>query len=136
MGEGIRDGLAVLRNRFPNLPVETRYVANCDEATLRSVERGIGFFMAFWSGTSFQSLRRLIDVLDERKGVAIELVIFDVDGSETLYGLPEFEALGSRFGGNGETVWLRRGKVVAMTWGAHDQRSDYRKNLLLLTSLD
>lgn len=136
MAEGSRDGLAVLRNRFQDLPGETRYVANGDEATLRSVERGVAFFMAFWSGTSFRSLRRLIDVLAERHGAAIELVIFDVDGSETLYRLPELEAFGPCFAGNGETVWLDRGKVVAMTWGAHDQRSDYRKNLLLLTSLD
>ena len=136
MQEGNQDRLAVLERRFGNLPIGTRYFANADEAALRSIERGVFFFMAFWSGTSYQSLRRLIDTLTETADAPCELVIVDVDGSESLYLLPEFRAFSPVFGGNGETAWLRRGKVVAMTWGASDQREDYRKNLELSPSLE
>jgi hypothetical protein len=66
--------------------------------------------MAFWSGPSVKAFTRITEVvsrLDE--GQVLQLVVVDVDGSPTLYELPEFPR---GVHGAGETAWVRHGTII------------------------
>jgi hypothetical protein len=101
--------------RYSKLPIERiRYVSDADETILRSLNRGILFLMAFWSGASVRAFQALTDViarLDPRQ--ELELAVADVDGSPALYAVPEFFG---RVHGAGETAWIRNGTIL-MTSG-------------------
>jgi hypothetical protein len=92
------------------LPVERiRYVPEADDATVRSIRRGVLFLMAFWSVSARLAFEKLTEVLAELDA-GLELVVADVDGSPALYELPEFK---SKVHGYGEAAWVRDGRIVA-----------------------
>lgn len=135
MAEGREDGLplleARLKSRGLSFPPSTRYVANADVETVRAIERGVLFLMAYWSGTSHESLYRLIEALNERPDANIELVVIDVDGSLALQSQPipgMSDVIFSRTGswrGNGETAWFLRGRVIATTLGGPSDKAAF-----------
>ena len=80
---------------------------------LEHIERGLLFVMAFWSGTSFQSLIAITKLLAELDPNArLEFVIIDTDGATELYDHPSFK---NRLHGCGEIAWIRNGNIVATT---------------------
>jgi hypothetical protein len=106
---GNADGLRSLV-KYSKLPAERiKYVADANEDTVRSINRGILFLMAFWSGPSVIAFAKLTDVLATLKADELELVVVDVDGSPDLYELPELKG---QVSGSGETAWVRNGKIV------------------------
>src|SRR5437762_10334977 len=108
--EGNPDGLRSLA-KDSKLPVERiGYHADADEATVRSIGRGVLFLMAFWSGPAVQAFAKLTEVLASLPSHDLELVVVDVDGSAPLYELPEFKG---QIAGAGETAWVRDGRIVA-----------------------
>lgn len=107
---GNPDGIRSLA-KYSKLPVERiRYVHDAEEATVRSIRRGVLFLMAFWSGPSVQAFAKLTEVLARLDTEGLELVVADVDGSPDLYELPEFKG---KVHCAGETAWVRDGKIVA-----------------------
>lgn len=112
MEDGEFDGLAVLAKQAKGLKFE--YYPTADETLVGTVDRGVLFLMAFWSGSSRISFSRLTELL-VKEATEIELVVADVDGcSRTLTELPSFDP---PFGGNGETAWIRNGQILATTSG-------------------
>ena len=107
--QGNPDGLRVLAKYSKIPPDRIRYVANADEETVRSIERGVLFLMAFWSGSSITAFVKLTEVI-ARFDAALELVVLDVDGATKL---PELRAFCGGMSGCGETAWVREGKIVA-----------------------
>jgi hypothetical protein len=118
--------------KYAKLPAERiRYVADADEATVRSIERGILFLMAFWSGPSVQAFAKLTEVLTTLPAEDLELVVVDVDGSPDLYELPEFRG---QVTGSGETAWVRHGEIVN-TSGRGLNVESFRPNTLALLAM-
>ena len=107
---GNQDGLRALAN-YTNLPVERiKYFPEADESIINSIQQGILFLMAFWSGTSVRAFARLAEVIAKPEEFGtIDFVAVDIDGSHFLYEIPEF--LG-KVHGNGETAWIRNGQIV------------------------
>jgi hypothetical protein len=118
--------------KYSKLPAERiRYVADADEATVRSIGRGVLFLMAFWSGPAVQAFAKLTEVLARLDAEGLELVVADVDGSPDLYELPEFKG---KVHGAGETAWVRGGKIVA-TSGLGPNTACFEPNTLALLSI-
>ena len=108
---GNHDGLRILA-KYTNLPVDRiKYFPEGDESIINSIQRGILFLMAFWSGTSVRAFAEITEVLGRLDANAeIDFVVVDVDGSPALYDVPEF--LG-KVHGNGEAAWVRNGNIIA-----------------------
>jgi hypothetical protein len=87
-----------------------RYLANCDRSVMGSIPLGVLFVMAWWSGPSRQAFAKLKQVLAEvDPNGRLELVVVDADGCADLAVCPEFAGT---LHGNGETAWIREGRVI------------------------
>jgi hypothetical protein len=128
---GNPDGIRSLTKYSQLPPQRIRYVPDADEATVRSIRRGILFLMAFWSGPSVGAFAMLTEILARLDAEGLELVVADVDGSPDLYELPEFKG---KVHGAGETAWVREGKIVA-TSGFGLNTACFEPNTLALLSL-
>lgn len=118
--------------KYSKLPAERiRYAPDADEATVRSIGRGVLFLMAFWSGPAVQAFAKLTEVLVRIDTEALELVVADVDGSPALYELPEFKG---KVHGAGETAWVRDGKIVT-TSGLGLNTACFEPNTLSLLAM-
>jgi hypothetical protein len=119
--------------KWSRLPLDrVRFLAEADQAVIGTIRRGALFLMAFWSGASLHSFRKLTQVL-AGLGEELELVVADVDGSPRLYNVPE------NWGGVhgcGEVLWIRDGKVVAVSAGTHAPDSFEENAAVLLGGHD
>ena len=118
--------------KYSKLPIDRiKYVPDADAATVRSIRQGILFLMAFWSVSSVQAFAKLTEILGRLDTGSLELVVVDVDGSPELYELSELKG---KIHGNGETAWVREGKIVA-TSGLGLNTDCFEPNTLALLSL-
>jgi hypothetical protein len=88
---GNPDGLRSL-TKYSKLPVDRiSYFPDADEKVVRMIGRGILFQMAFWSIPAVKAFAKLTEVISrlDQQG-AIELIVVDIDGSETLSAVSEF----------------------------------------------
>jgi hypothetical protein len=128
---GNPDGIRSLAT-YSRLPAERiRYVSDANEATVRSIHRGVLFLMAFWSGSAVQAFAQLTQVFATLDTRDLELVVADVDGSPELYELPEFNG---KVHGHGETAWVLDGKIIA-TSGMGLNTACFEPNTLALLEL-
>jgi hypothetical protein len=107
-----------------------RFLAEADRSVISTIQLGILFVMAFWSGSSRTAFARLKKVLSEVDSDGrLELVVVDTDGCPDLYEAPEF--LGNLHG-NGETAWIDQGRIVAVATGgsAPDATEVFTRRLL------
>ena len=113
---GNADGLRTLEkySRIPSSSI--RYVPNADADIVHSIQNGILFLVAFWSGPALTAFSKLTQILHEMNMDDLDVVAVDVDGSPDVYQLPEIRAL---FGGvvtapmgKGEVAFCRDGRVV------------------------
>lgn len=128
------DGLRILQ-KHSHLPVSSiRYVPNADASIVQSIQNGILFFAAFWSGTSLQAFSKLTQAMEQLKQNRFELVVVDVDGALELYQSPILNTLlgGTGFSapqGCGEVVYCRDGQMVyAAMLGTGGDSKQYRIN--------
>ncbi len=130
--KGNPEGLRSL-GKYSKLPIErVDYRPEADAGVINSIDRGILFLMAFWSGPSITAFAKLTEVVARLdQGGELELVVVDVDGSPDLYEVPEF--LG-KLHGKGETAWIRNGRIVA-TSGLGLNTECYEPNTVSLLSL-
>jgi hypothetical protein len=108
---GNPDGmLQLVSAKFPFDRIQ--YVPDATMETVRSIDRGILFVIAFWSGSAFRAYHELTAVITRLKAEEkLHLVVADIDGAEELMSLPEIGLLH----GAGETAWIRSGKIVAFS---------------------
>lgn len=100
--------------KYSKLPVERiKYVSDAGVETIREIDRGIVFLMAFWSIYSVKAFAGLTEVLIRMHAERLDLIVVDVDGSSELEAIPEFKERLSL--GYGETAWVRNGKLVALS---------------------
>ncbi len=86
------------------------YVPDATVETVRSIDRGILFVIAFWSEPAFRAFHELTTVIARLKAEEkLQLVVADIDGASELMSIPEI----GRLGGAGETAWIRSGKIIA-----------------------
>lgn len=99
-----------LKLHLPPWAGRVRYESEADRSIISSINRGILFIMAFWSGTSYQSFARLKQALTriDPEG-RLEVVVVDTDGCPDLYEVPE---LLGKMHGNGEVAWICGGRIV------------------------
>ena len=87
-----------------------RFLASADRPVLSTIQLGVLFVMAWWSGPSRQSFAKLKQVLAALDPLGrLEVVVVDTDGCPDLYECPEFA---SQLHGWGEVAWVRHGRVV------------------------
>lgn len=132
-GKGNAQGLLSL-TKYSQLPIDRMdYRQEADATVIGSIDRGILYFMAFWSGSSITSFRTLTEVVAQLdKAGALNFVVVDVDGSPSLYEVPE---LRGKIHGAGEVAWIRKGKIIA-TSGLGLNLASYESNTASLLSLD
>ena len=94
----------------PALDIRTRFYSVADRTVIGTIQYGVLFVMAFWSGPArmaFAELKRVLEKVDPLG--RLELVVVDTDGCPDLYELPEFAG---KLAGAGETAWVRDGRIV------------------------
>jgi hypothetical protein len=86
---GNPDGLRSL-TMSSKIPVERiRYVPDAGAEIIQSIERGVLFLMAFWSGPARRAFAVLTEAISRLRANDLEVVVVDVDGSPELYDVPE-----------------------------------------------
>ena len=108
-----------------------RYLEKLNFPIDSTIRCGILFLMAYWSGTSFRSFSRLKQTLERLDPAGLlEVVIVDVDGCEAYENVPE--KIRAIVGGNGETAWIIKGKVIATaSCGSHPKAFETYTRYLL-----
>ena len=85
---------------------------------IHSIQHGIVFLMAEWSGDAKWAHQRLIAFLEQR-GISLEqLHILDFERHPELYDIPD---LSGRIHGWGETALVKDGSIVFVTVLGKDQ---------------
>lgn|SRR5487761_1858799 len=85
---------------------------------IASIDRGIVFFMARWSGKSQISFRSLNRVLRPSCCLGFQLFVADVDEQ---YVQDLMDSIGLVSSGGGETLWVRNGRVVGTLSNYNDR---------------
>ena len=87
-------------------------------STIQSIQHGIVFLMAKWSGGAKCAQRKLITFMEQR-GIPLErLHALDVDRHPELYEMPEFVG---RIHGWGEAAVIKNCKIVFVAVLGKDQ---------------
>lgn len=85
--------------------------------SITSIQRGVLFLLARWSGPAVVAHKFLSGFLQER-GASEHLVCIDVDSEPEIYDVPEFSG---KIHGWGEAAVVRDGRVVFFAALAKDQ---------------
>src|SRR3954470_12399181 len=87
---------------------------------IQSIQHGILFLMAKWSGRAHWAHKQLTEFLKQRGVPPGRLVTLDVDREPYVYDFPE---LAGKVHGWGETAVVRDGRIVFLTiLGKHKDR--------------
>ena len=81
-------------------------------ANISSIQNGIVFLMAEWSGPAKLAYNGLRHFLEKRGLVLSNLTCIDVDREPSIYDLPE---LAGKIHGWGEALVIKNGKIVVVT---------------------
>jgi hypothetical protein len=79
--------------------------------SITSIQRGIVFLLARWSGPAVNARDILLNLLQDR-GISEHLLCVDVDREPEIYDVPE---LSGKIHGWGEAAVVRDGKIVFVT---------------------
>ncbi len=101
--------------RHSALPMERlRIVSRYEDLRLTEISRGVVFVFASWSGPAMVGFKRFTQVMsDFPAAAALDLVILDTDCLANESALQLFGTEGFPAGGNGETLWVRDGAIIA-----------------------
>src|SRR5215813_9896424 len=87
-----------------------RVVRLLDDLRISTIQRGMVFIFAVWSGPAIVAVERFTRVLAGMDTAGLDLVVLDTDCLSSEAGIALW---GSNVGGGGETLWIRDGFVVA-----------------------
>lgn len=110
-----------------------RFLPEADRSVFSTIQFGVLFVMARWSGPSMQAFAKLKEVLaNVDPSGRLELVVVDTDGSPDLYECPQFDG---QLAGWGEVAWVQNGQVVRTSgMGYHPECFEpFTRELLLDT---
>lgn len=96
-----------------------RVVSRFEDVRLAEIRRGVVFVFAAWSGPAIMGFKKFTRLMNELPVSLFELVVLDTDclndlSAERLFGTEGFIA-----GGNGETIWVKDGVIVARESAAY-----------------
>ena len=107
--------------KYTALPIERlRIVSRFEDVHLTEIRRGVVFVLAAWSGPAVVAFRRFSRVMNELPTIPLDLVVLDIDCLTTESATQLFGTDGFPVGGNGETIWVRDGGIVARAIAAPD----------------
>jgi hypothetical protein len=87
-----------------------RFMPTADRLVVGTIQCGVIFIMAFWSGPARQRFAHLKQVLETVDHTGkLELVVVDTDGCDDLHCSPDFNGLCH---GWGEVAWIYDGQVM------------------------
>jgi hypothetical protein len=113
---------------YAKLPIERiTYLPEADDEIIRSIDNGILFLMAFWSGPSLLAFSKLTEIISKLRADALSITVVDVDGSPALYEALEFKG---QVRGYGEAAWIRNGKIIATSGTGGDNVKCFEQNTL------
>jgi hypothetical protein len=113
-------------HKHSKLPMaRLRIVSRFEDAGLTTISRGIVFVFAAWSGYAVLALQRFTRIMAELPTNSLELVVLDIDRLTADTAAQLFGTSGFHTGGNGETICVRDGAVVA-----REQASSASEHLL------
>jgi hypothetical protein len=96
--------------KYSAVPFEQiRLIRDIAQFQLTQVRRGIAIIFAAGNGQAVLALERLTRFLVARD-LAIELIVIDIESTTTQ---EMKQCFGRQFHGQGETQWIRDGKVIA-----------------------
>jgi hypothetical protein len=107
--------------KYSAIPIERLRVLSCfEDVRLTDMRRGVVFVFAAWSGPAVMGLKRFTRVMSSFDTHSLDLVILDIDCLTADSATQLFGTDGFRAGGNGETIWVRGGRIVAREIAAPD----------------
>jgi hypothetical protein len=96
---------------------------------ITSIQRGIVFLMAEWSGQAKWAYKHLTAFLDKQQPKVETFVCIDVDQESGVYDLPEFSG---KIHGFGEAAVVKDGRIIFVTvLGKDKAQADERCEELL-----
>jgi hypothetical protein len=103
------------------IPIDQlRVLGRFEDVRIAEMRRGIIFVLAVWSAPAMKALQRFTRVVNTLKADVLDLVILDIDCLTKDSATQLFGTEGFRAGGNGETIWVRDGLIVARELAAPD----------------
>jgi hypothetical protein len=106
--------------RSPHLSTSVSQTLNPFDNPISTIERGIVFLHARWSGPSAMALNRLRLAITAAKIPSDALHVIDLDESPGVYNVPE---LSGRIHGWGEAFFIRDSAISAFRILARDKRT-------------
>jgi hypothetical protein len=97
--------------KYSAIPCEQlQVVRDITTFDLSKIDRGIVLIFAAWSGHSVIALQRVTQSLSRGDLDCLEIKVIDI---ESMTGQDMKRLFGRVFHGDGETLWIREGKIVA-----------------------
>jgi hypothetical protein len=97
--------------KYSAIPLERlQIISNTVDLHLERVRRGVLFVFAAWSGQAVLALQRLTRLLGSRDFELLDLIVIDI---ECMTAQEMTQIFGRTLHGDGETFWIREGKLVA-----------------------
>ena len=93
-------------------------IARMDTTSISSIQRGIVYLMATWSGGAQWAFPKLVSFLQQHDIPSEQLHVFDVDQHRELYDLPQ---LVGKIHGWGEAMVVKDGRIAFFTLLGKDQ---------------
>ena len=106
-----------VRSLCGSLPPDRIEISTASVIEVAKIRDGVVFVFAAWSGQSILSYRLLCEALAKHPEIAIPLVVSDIDALDKRFT----ETFGRIFGGVGETIWIKDGKVLFLDWGYNNK---------------
>ena len=106
-----RSDIRAVVQEYWALPLERlRVVQKLEDLRLADIHAGVVFVYAAWSGPARMALGQVMRLLSTLDLGTLDVVILDID---CLTAEDTQRLFGHVFGGYGETLWIREGRVVA-----------------------
>jgi hypothetical protein len=102
------------------IPMERlRVVSQFEDVRLTEIRRGVVFVFAAWSGPAIMRFKKFTRLMNELPSALLDLVVLDTDCLDDLSAEQLFGTEGFIAGGNGETLWVKDGVVIARESAAY-----------------
>jgi hypothetical protein len=97
--------------KYSAIPLDRlQIICNPVDLHLERIRRGVLFIFAAWSGQAVMAWQRLTRLLGSRDFEPLDLIVMDIECMTTQ---EMTQILGRTLHGQGETFWIRDGKLVA-----------------------
>jgi len=102
------------------IPIDRIQIAQLGQIDIAKIEQGVLFVFATWSGSCIVSFKLLLDALAQCPHAIFPIYVVDTDTLDHEAFMLRF---GKRLNGNGETIWIKNGKVLHVDIGYADKEN-------------